>query len=121
MAAKRKHFLRHPKTTQEIKANLDKFDPYVRGRRRKLPTAYDDIFPSPERSWKKNGRKTQYRVADHGYDWHEYTCPHRRLLGGHDGLMDKIQVKLDELGCFYEWTGRGIKWFGPDLGPMKTD
>ena len=63
MAARRKGMLRHPRTTQEARAE----DEYTRAKRRKnnLPQAYDDIFPSEEKSWKRlsKGRK-QYKPKD---------------------------------------------------------
>lgn len=63
--------LRHPRTTQEIRefcaAKVDhRYDsdvPKMRRSRRTLPTAYDDIWASEHRCWKKY-RKTQYRPKE---------------------------------------------------------
>ncbi|CAH7128288.1 conserved hypothetical protein [Vibrio chagasii] len=57
---------RHPKTTQELRANraplLEDYEPSVRGRRRVLPTVYDDIWRcyNQERNWKRY-RLVQYK------------------------------------------------------------
>ena len=56
--ARVKDILRYPKTLQEIKANQDW---PVRGRRKHLPTAWDDQWRDLSRNWKKY-RKTQYKV-----------------------------------------------------------
>lgn len=55
MAARRKGMLRHPRTTQEARAE----DEYTRAKRsrRRLPNAYDDIFPSQEKSWKRKSKR----------------------------------------------------------------
>ncbi|ELP6118906.1 TPA: hypothetical protein I7730_15740 [Vibrio vulnificus] len=56
---------RHPKTTQELRMNrapvLEEYEPTARGRRKVLPTVYDDIWRcyNQERNWKRY-RKTQY-------------------------------------------------------------
>ena len=52
-------FLRHPHTQQERRENWE----YVRPKRRRLPTAWDDFFKPEDRCWKRY-RKTQYRVKD---------------------------------------------------------
>lgn len=67
-------YLRNPRTFNEIKQNAYAIDDgfHVRGRRRKLPTSYDDIWPSQNygRDWKRfTKRKHQWkcdRVADGG-------------------------------------------------------
>lgn len=54
---------RHPRTTQERKANLDDFDGYrVATRYRKLRNSYDDILfeRGVTRSWKWN-RRTRWK------------------------------------------------------------
>jgi hypothetical protein len=50
--------LRNPRTTQELRENSE----HARSKRKKpyLPTAYDDIHRTCERSWKKY-RRTQWR------------------------------------------------------------
>lgn len=107
--AKRKwnyKMLRHPRTTQERKENIN--NPFVRGKRRRLPNAWDDIFIRPQKSWKYLGRKHQYREEKHNYEWHEFKYEyHERRLA--------IQLAdfLSRLGCFHEWTGGGIRWYGP--------
>jgi hypothetical protein len=106
-------FLRYPRTTQELRANQDRNDPYVRKGRRKLPTAYDDQFVHKQKSWKYLRRRKQYRDEDKGYDWHEFEYSwhdyERRMLARN------IMKRLDQIGCFYEHTRTGgIKWFGPE-------
>jgi len=103
--------LRHPRTTQEIRANQDRNDPYVRGKRRNLPTAWDDQFVRKQKSWKYLGRDHQYRESGHGYEWHEFQYswrdPERRMIAR--TIMDW----LERFGCFYETTRGGFRWFGP--------
>lgn len=55
-------FLRHPKTTAEIRANQDGWHRGKRSRRQ-LPTVFDDLFASARlnRNWKQF-RKTKYKV-----------------------------------------------------------
>jgi len=106
-------WLRYPRTTQELRANQDRSDPYVRGKRRNLPTAYDDQFVRKQKSWKYSRiRRKQYREKDLGYDWHEFDCswrdPERRIIARN------IINRLGSLGCFYEYTHKGIRWFGPE-------
>lgn len=105
-------FLRYPKTTQELRANQDRNDPYVRKGRRKLPTSYDDQFVHQQKSWKWRRQKNQYREEDKGYDWHEFEYSywdHERRM-----IARNIMKRLDQLGCFYDRTRTGIKWFGPE-------
>lgn len=111
--AKKRYFgawLRHPRTTQEIRANLDKHDRLVRGKRRNLPTSYDDLFVHQQKSWKYKRRKTQYRENSNNFSWHElrYEWHERKAIY-------KIVDQLQTLGCYFEWLGRGIRWYGPDL------
>lgn len=111
-------YYRHPKTTQERRANQERNDPLVRRKRaaRNLPTVYDDYPIHREKSWKKK-RKTQYRPKDCVYDWHEFH--YERSWRCHDvrGRMTAYNLidRLDNLGCFWEHTEKGIRWFGPDL------
>lgn len=100
--------LRYPKTTQEIRANLQ--NPYARAKRRNLPTAYDDQFIRRQKSWKYHGRKHQYR-SESNYEWHEYPYSHHE----HDKRMiaRSIMDWLDRIGCFHEYTREGFRWFGP--------
>jgi hypothetical protein len=62
-----KPFMRYPKTTQELRANQDRWDSFVRGKRRRkrLPTSYDDLWVHEQKTW-KNKRKTQYHNKDIG-------------------------------------------------------
>jgi hypothetical protein len=57
-------WMRFPRTTQEIRANGGKtkwVDGYwVCGRRRHLPTSYDDLLCCHQRTWKKH-RKTRWK------------------------------------------------------------
>lgn len=119
-------FLRYPKTTQEIKENLDKFDTKIRGKRRNLPTAYDDQFVRHQKSWKYLRRKTQYRDNNCSYEWHEFVYNHHwknwrnRDTTGY--LKAKsIQKQLEKIGCYFEndydaSNGNTVlRWFGPSL------
>jgi hypothetical protein len=54
---------RKPKTTQEYRANES--CPYVRAKRRNIPTWYDDLYAHPQKSWKVK-RKTQYHPNKRG-------------------------------------------------------
>ena len=105
---KKNHYrmFRHPKTTQERKSNIK--NPYVRGKRRRLPNAWDDICIRSQKGWKYLGRKNQYREKDLGYSWHEfkYSYNERQIAIDIDNWLNQIQ-------CFHEWTGGGIRWFGP--------
>ena len=109
-------FLRYPRTTQERRANQERNDPYVRGRRRILPTSYDDLFVIKQRSWKCL-RDKQYRCKEdkEQYGWH---C-HYYTYGDYASysIMRNIVDKALRLGCYYKW-GRGgcIKWYGPSFG-----
>lgn len=107
-------WLRYPKTTQELRANQDRNDPYVRRKRRNIPTAWDDQFVRKQKSWKYlSKRKKQYRTEDLGYSWHEFDYSWRepeRFM-----VARNIMRKLEFIGCFYEHTREGIRWFGPDL------
>jgi len=52
---------RSPRTTAEIRANEDPdHKAFVRGSRRQIPTAWDDVQPDVQRSWKKS-RKTRWK------------------------------------------------------------
>jgi len=60
---KRGRLFRHIRTTQERRYNLsEEHKDYVRGKRRKLPEAWDDILISSQynKSWKRH-RSTQYK------------------------------------------------------------
>lgn len=104
-------FLRHPRTTQEIRANLDKYDPLIRKRRRKLPTAWDDQYIHPQKSWKYLRRNKQYRENGNGYSWHEVHYKYNERQ-----VTYKIVYLLQKLGCYYEWlNGGGIRWYGPEI------
>jgi len=106
-------FLRYPRTLQELRANQDRNDPFVRGKRRNLPTAYDDQFVHKQKSWKwQRTRYKQYREKDSGYDWHEFEYSwrdHERRM-----IARNIMNKLESLGCYYKHTRNGFKWFGPE-------
>ena len=106
-------FLRHPRTTQELRANQDRNDPYVRGQRRNIPTAWDDQFVHKQKSWKYNSKRPhQYREEDPGYEWHEFDYSWRESERWH--VARNIMAYLDFIGCFYERTRTGIRWFGPE-------
>lgn len=64
-------FCRHPRTTQERRANGNRdfirFDDFkiksrAKRNRKNLPNSYDDIWHQSQKSWKKL-RKTQYKVG----------------------------------------------------------
>lgn len=57
-------YYRHPRTTQEAKANQEGWERAKR-RPRNLPSNYDDMYPTHEKTW-KNKRKTQYRPGGRG-------------------------------------------------------
>ena len=111
---------RHPKTTQERRASQERNDPLIRRKRaaRNLPTVYDDIPIHREKSWKKK-RKTQYRANDCDYNWHEFhydrSWKNWRINPEARMIAYNMQDRLDELGCFWEYTSKGMRWFGPDL------
>ena len=51
-------YLRHVKTTAELRANADKeYEKYVRPKRKHLPTLYDDIPRGYQKSWKRQSKK----------------------------------------------------------------
>lgn len=112
MSARKKGWLRHPRTTQERRFNQDKYDLTVRAKRRNLPTSYDDFFISRKKCW-KDSRKEQYRVADSNYTWHEFHYSYQNYCERHK--FHKIMDQLERLGCYFEWTSKGIRWFGPEL------
>jgi hypothetical protein len=115
MAFKKRWFsanLRYPKTRQELRANQERNDPYVRGKRRNLPTAWDDNYVHKQKSWKYLGRDNQYRENTNDYDWHEFEFSYRdieRTMIAHN-IMDW----LERTGCYYKRTRKGLKWFGPN-------
>ena len=51
-------YLRHVRTTAELRANADtEYEKYVRPKRKHLPTLYDDIPRGNQKSWKKQSKK----------------------------------------------------------------
>lgn len=62
------HGLRHPKTTQEKRLLCDAdISTYIRGKRKHLPSAYDDLWRSDisDKSWKRQKIKRQYMKHNH--------------------------------------------------------
>ena len=62
------HGLRHPKTTQEKKLLCDAdISTYTRGKKKHLPSAYDDLWRSDisDKSWKRQKIKRQYMKHNH--------------------------------------------------------
>ena len=116
MAKRRWHlaWLRYPRTTQELRANQDRNDPYVRGKRRNLPTAYDDQFVRKQKSWKYLGRDHQYRTREERYNWHEirYTWRDVQMRQIAHNIMDKLRAG----GFYFKYTRCGIMWYGPAWG-----
>lgn len=107
-------FMRYPRTTQERKANLDKYDTMIRGKRRNLPTAYDDIFVRPQKSWKSTGRRKQYRENKEGYEWRyfPYVWDDSEQWVRYRQLYRTLQAS----DCYYEDVRYGgLRWFGPDF------
>lgn len=50
--------IRFPRTSNEIKQNNNPFNkPFVRGKRRNLPTCWDDLCRIPQKSWKEQSKK----------------------------------------------------------------
>jgi hypothetical protein len=113
--AKRRYisgFYRHPKTLQERKANQDKFDTKIRGKRRNLPNSWDDIQVQHQKSWKYLRREKQYRNNDDDYSWHEFQYDY--WDGQKRDMMIRIINRLKMIGCYYEYIRGGIRWFGPE-------
>lgn len=55
---KRSHECRHPHTFQEIRNNTNpEYKEYIRGRRKHLPTVWDDLYNKPSYSWKNQSKK----------------------------------------------------------------
>lgn len=53
--------IKHPKTTNEIRQNsIPSYKIFVRGKRRKLPTSWDDMMFSYQRSWKRQKKRKQW-------------------------------------------------------------
>lgn len=106
--------LRYPKTTQELRANQFKNDPYIRSKRRNLPTVYADQFVHLEKSW-KSIRKNQYRnPEDSHYQWREFEYN----WSDKDSRLYAKQIieQLFQIGCYYEFVRYNkFKWYGPDL------
>lgn len=109
--------LRHPRTTQELRANQNKFDTMIRAKRRNLPTDRDDDFVRNPKSWKATGRRKQYRENKKGYEWR---CFNR--ISPYWDERDETWVryrwlyqKLAASDCYYDSFGGGVKWFGPDF------
>ena len=113
MAARKKGWLRHPRTTQERRCNQGKNNKLVRSKRRSknLVNTYDDIFVPRVKSWKKL-RKQQYR-EENNYSWHEFSYDIH--CSWHRTFRNKILKELERLGCYFEYIGYGIRWFGPDI------
>lgn len=114
---------RHPRTTQELRANQDRNDPYIRNKRRNLPTWYDDVPVSkPQKSWKYLGRRKQYRENKDGFEWRTWYYNFQDNLErmvAHD-----IVKELEATGCYWDyishsqaqpWHYLGVKWYGPDI------
>jgi len=114
MARKRWAWLRHPRTTQELRANQDRNDPLVRGKRRNIPTAWDDNHIRSQKSWKYLGRKHQYRDADERYNWHkiEYHWRDVEKRQVAHNILDRVKAG----GFYHKYTGYGILWYGPAWG-----
>ncbi len=124
MAARRKRWLRCPRTTQERRHNQDKHDLLVRATRRnnRLPNAWDDYFPCNEKGWKKK-RKTQYREDKTDFEWREFEFDFWDITSR--DTMRNLTDQLDRLGYWYDWV-RGtprpvsgtlsvIRWYGPEM------
>lgn len=108
--------LRYPRTTQEIRENCYFNDPYIRGRRRDLPTAWDDFFVHKQKSW-KNLRTTQYRHKDEltkQYRWHSYPYTYGDYVARM--AVRNIADKAAQNGCYYKWKWGCLNWYGPSFG-----
>lgn len=85
MSARKRGWFRHPRTTQELRANgrrgvlhFDEYSVFIRAKRsqKNLPTNYDDLFVDDciwenywyekHICWKKYNRRNQYRTVEHG-------------------------------------------------------
>lgn len=88
------HWDRRPKTYQERKKNQDW---KVRGKRKNLPTAYDDIPCVVSYSW-KDRRKTQYRSSKRGQK--------------HEIVFSSIEERIYYWHLFQEYVDKDIPcWF----------
>lgn len=107
-------FYRSPRTTQERRASLERFDAPVKFRRRKdLCNSYDDIQVTRQRSWKWLRRRKQYRQIQNDYAWREYE------YGGW-GSSEWTKTmhfyrRLDRLGCYYRFKRGVLYWYGPEM------
>ena len=90
-------WLRHPKTTQERRANQDG---YARKKRclHHLPSAWDDIGRSDwrDRSWKRH-RKTQYKVVDKFERKKKDSSKYAKSMAKRDHFC------LDHKRCSWKW------------------
>lgn len=95
---------REPRTYQANRVNS--ICPFVRGKRRKLPTERDDRYIYRQKSWKKK-RKTQYRPDKTNCQWREAAF--------HPFANNDPYERVKLLNCYYEFTSEGIKWYGPEI------
>jgi hypothetical protein len=90
---KKRRWFRHPRTTSERRANsatrtTKETVEYhgvvlkLRRKRRKLPSAYDDLFVDRQRSWKKHRRTQQKRLDNIDRRMHSPPIWVRETSGG---------------------------------------
>lgn len=105
-------FLRHPRTTQERRFNCDEdHKKLTRGRRRNLPSAWDDLWIRDKKSWKEK-RKQQHHESKDGWCWREF-----RWKYGDESCQtfrDLLEV-LEAGGYWHKSKWECLRWYGPDL------
>lgn len=115
---KRQHtpYLRHPKTTQERRSNCDPdHKRYTRGRRRNLPTTYDDIWIKDRKSW-KGKRRHQHHDDKSGWEWREF-----RWDWGDESYQTyrRLFDLIEAGGYWYKSKWQCLRWYGPELLPQR--
>lgn len=100
---------RSPRTTQERRANQEhRFSGLVRGKRRNLPNAYDDIFIRRPKSW-KGKRRHQRRESPVSRHEQQFTWRDRESFLAWCQLRDN----LERLGIDYTDKRMCVVWFAP--------
>lgn len=113
MAARRRpNYLRHPRTTQELRANSNKWDPLVRAKRRsrRVPNAWDDLVIRYRKSW-KDFRRTQWRDNTTDFAWrsiqYDYWIIEQRMAC--NGLTNWLRRHK----FYFKWGCCCVEWYGP--------
>ena len=104
------NYYRHPKTLQEIKANLDDDDLLIRGKRRNLPDSYDDICVRHQKGWKYLRRRKQYHENAHDYNFFRFEFFYNDSSWH---IAKNIMHEMERLSLYCVWKYGAIEWFGP--------